>query len=119
VPVHHAPGLQLAALHRVPAHGAVVEGDRPVIPDRLPQRAEGGLTGVHPGLDDRLRAVLGVDAGRAQLEQGAGGRASQLGALPHPGGQPEHRGLVRLQGDLGQLVGFPLDPVAGLLVPRR
>jgi hypothetical protein len=70
-------------------------------------------SGLYAGL-----GVLGVDPGRAQLQQRSGCGPGQLGPLPHPGGQAEHGRLVRLERDLRQLVGLAPDPVARLLVAR-
>ena len=63
-------------------------------------------------------ARVRVDAGRPQLEQGPGGGAGQLSPPPDPRGQAEHGRLVRLEPQLGQLVGLLPDPVAGIVVER-
>jgi hypothetical protein len=100
----------------------VVERHRAVVPDGLPERAERGLLGAQPGLDaEALLVVVLVGAWRCrglELEQGACGGARQRGALPDPGGNAEHRRLVGLEPDLGELVILLLDAVAGLLVER-
>jgi hypothetical protein len=87
--------------------------------NRLPQRRESSLAGLQPRLDARLCGLLGVHAGRAQLKQCTGRGAGQLGPVPYPGRYGEHRCLVRLQPDVGQLVGLPGNPVADLVVKRR
>ena len=43
------------------------------------------------------------------------GRLGQAGVLPDPGGDPEYRGLVRLQVHLGQLEDVTADPVADVV----
>jgi hypothetical protein len=125
VPVHHAPGLELAPLRIAPARRPIAERHRPAIPDRFPQRHEGRLRRAEPRLDAvpgqplvRLVRAGRVDAGRPEFQQRTRCGAGQLGSPPDPGGQAEHGGLVRLEPELGQLVGLLPDPVAEILVER-
>jgi hypothetical protein len=99
MPVHHAPRLEFTSLRLAPARRAVTERHRPVVPDRFPERTEGRLGRPEPRLDG-LRGgplVCGIHAGRSQLKQRSRGRPGQLGPLPDPGGQAEHRRLIRLE----------------------
>ena len=123
VPVHHAPGLKLAPLRITPPSRTVAERNRPAVPDRLPQRPEGRFGRAQPGLYSlwhrRVLVVwVRVDASRPQFQQRPGGGAGQLSSPPDPRGQAEHGRLVRLQPQLGQLVGLLPDPVTGIFVER-
>src|SRR5262249_39300138 len=77
---------------------------------------ERGAAGLQPRLDPWLGGLFRVDARSLQLEQPARRGARQLGLAPDSGGEAEHGRLIRLQPDLGQLVGLARDPVADLLI---
>ena len=123
-PVDHAPRLEGPLGRLGAAARLVVEGDRPAVADRLPQRAERGLLRASAAAGCRAAgwpspSPSALPARRPQLERRARRGAGQLGRLPDAGRDAEHGRLVRLQVDLGQLVVLAADPVAEVVVERR
>ena len=69
--------------------------------------------------DGSSAAELGgvrLDPGGPELGQRAHRRLGHAGVLPDPGGDPDHRGLLGVEVDRGQLELAGPDPVAGLVV---
>ena len=113
------PRLDLA-LGRVHLAGlAVAEGHRPPVADGLQQRLEGAGLGAHPRLDPGLADVADLDARALELEQRRGGVGGQDRLLPEARRDTQHRRLVPLQADLGQVVGVLGDAVADLVLEQR
>ena len=74
------------------------------------------LVGHEAWLHDVERLTVDREARRLELEQRLRGGVGEPGVLPDPCREADHRSLVGLELDLGQLEGVALDPVADLVV---